>query len=67
MTSGSVKRGNLRRCVFDKAALGDLAVPERVDVCPLLFERAARRLDTGSLVTHYDDGVALRDELATRS
>jgi hypothetical protein len=64
MTSGSVKRGNLRRCVFDKATLGDLAVPERVDVCPLLFERAARRLDAGSLVTHYDDGVALRDELA---
>jgi hypothetical protein len=44
--------------------LGDLAVPERVDVRPLLLERAARRLDEIALKSQDDDRVALGDELA---
>ena len=64
MTSSSVKRDDQRRCVFDETAPGDLAVPERVDVCPLLLDRATRRLDEASLVTQDDDRIALRDELA---
>ena len=63
MTSSSVKRDSLRRCVFDKTAPGDLAIPEREDVRPLLLERSARGLDEASLVTQYDDRVALRYEL----
>ena len=63
MTSTSVKRDNQRRWVFDETALGDLAVPERVDVCPLLLKHTAHRLDEASLVTQDDNRVALRDEL----
>ena len=59
-----MKRGNVCTCVFKSAELGDLAVPERVDVCPLLLDRAARRLADTTLDTHDDDGVALGDELA---
>src|SRR5215208_6777078 len=59
-----MKRGNVCRCVFKKPPLGDLAVPERVDVCPLLLDRVARRLADTTLKTHDDDGVALGDELA---
>ena len=59
-----MKRGNVCRCVFKKPPLGDLAVPERVDVCPLLLDRVARRLADTTLKPHDDDGVALGDELA---
>src|ERR671910_82095 len=59
-----MKRGNVCTCVFKSAELGDLAVPERVDVCPLMLDRAARRLADTTLDTHDDDGVALGDELA---
>lgn len=63
MTSSGAECDNLRRRVLDKTALGDLAVPEFVDVRPLLLERTASRLDEASLVTQYDDRVALCDEL----
>jgi hypothetical protein len=63
MNSSSAKGDDLRCCVFDKTALGDLAVPECVDVCPLLLERTARRLDEASFVTQYYNRVALRNEL----
>src|SRR5688572_33037960 len=59
-----MKRLNVCRCVFKGAELGDLAVPERVDVCPLLRHRAARRLAETTLDPHDDDRVTLRDELA---
>src|SRR5215212_5891014 len=59
-----MKRGNVCRCVFKKPPLGDLAVPERVEVCPLLLDRVARRLADTTLKPHDDDGVALGDELA---
>jgi hypothetical protein len=59
-----MKRGNECPCVFKRADPGDLAVPERVDVCPLLLDRAARRLAETTLDPQDDDGVALGDELA---
>ena len=49
-SSSSVKRDEQRRCIFDETALGDLALPERVDVRPLLLECTARRLDETSLL-----------------
>src|SRR5215204_4948209 len=64
MKSASAKCVNQCRCVFNKQARGDLAVPQRVDMRPLLLKRTPRRLDEASLVTHYHDGVALPDELA---
>jgi len=65
MNSGGLQRGNVCPCVFKGPELGDLAVPERVDVRPLLLDRAARRPTETTLGTHdNDDGVALRDELA---
>ena len=42
MNLSSLKRDNLRRCVIDNTDLGNLAVPEGVDVHPLLLKRAAR-------------------------
>ena len=59
----SLKRDYLCRCVLNEKPLGDLAVPERVDVRPRLLECAARRLDEASLVPQRDYGDALRDEL----
>src|SRR5918994_4580284 len=64
MNSGGRQRGNVCPCVFKGAELGDLAVPERVDVRPLLLDRAARRPTETTLETHDDDGVALRNVLA---
>ena len=66
MTSsgGGVECDNVRRRVFKCQERGNLAVPERVDVRPFLFERAARRLDETALEPQDDDRVALRDELA---
>src|SRR5215210_8085302 len=54
----------MRRCVFKGSELGNLAVPERVDVRPFLLERAPRRLDEVALEPQDDDRVALGDELA---
>src|SRR5919202_267425 len=62
--SGSGKRLHFCRRVFKESARGDLVVPERVDVCPLLLKPTACLFDDASLVTHDDDHVALRDELA---
>src|ERR687897_1455190 len=64
MNSGGLQRANVCPCVFKGPELGDLAIPERVYVCPLMFERAARRLHDTTLETHDDDRVVLRDELA---
>jgi hypothetical protein len=50
-SGGGVQRDNVCRCVLKTLVLSDLAVPERVNVCPLLLERAARRLDEIALVT----------------
>ena len=59
-----MKRLNVCRCVVKKPRLGDLAIPERVDVYPLLLDRVARRLAHTTLKTQDDDRVALGDELA---
>jgi hypothetical protein len=50
-SGGGVQRDNVSRCVFKTPVLSDLSVSERVDVCPLLLERAARRLYEIALVT----------------
>ena len=54
----------MRRCVLEGQELGNLSVPELVDVRPLLLERAARGLDATALESQDDYRVALRDELA---
>ena len=61
MSSAGVERDNVCRCVFKGPKLGDLAVPERVEVCPLLLERAARGLDEIALVTHDGQIIAMLD------
>jgi hypothetical protein len=42
MNLSGLKRDNLPRCVVDNTNPGDLAVPECVDMCPLLLKRAPR-------------------------
>src|SRR5919107_2748880 len=63
-SGGGVECDNVRRRVFKCQERGNLAVPERVDVRPFLFEGAPRRLDETALEPQDDDRVALRDELA---
>src|SRR5215212_8346013 len=62
--SSSTKRGHFCCRVFEKPAHSDLAVPERVDVDPLLLKGAARCFGETPLVAQDDDGVALCDDLA---
>src|SRR5215212_6951718 len=54
----------MRRRVLEGQELGNLAVPEPVDVRPLLLERAPRGPYETALEAQGDDRVALRDELA---
>src|SRR5919112_1354948 len=62
--SGGVECDNMSHRVFKSQERGNLAVPERVDVRPFLFERSTCWLDETALEPQDDDRVALRDELA---
>jgi hypothetical protein len=63
-SGGGVECGSRCRRVFKGQELGNLAVPELVDVRPLLLKSAVRRLDETALEAQDDDRAALRDELA---
>src|SRR5215213_10451699 len=63
-SGGGVECGSMCRRVFKGQEFRNLAVPELVEVRPLLLKSAARRLNETALEAQGDDRAALRDELA---
>src|SRR5215204_2863750 len=64
MNLSGIECDDVRRRVFEGPVLGNLTVPEQVDVRPLLLEGATRRLYEVALEPQDDDRVVLGDELA---
>jgi hypothetical protein len=62
-SGGGVECDDMCRRVFEGQEFRNLAVPERVDVRPFLFEGAAGSLDETALEAQDDDRIALHEEL----